>query len=733
MVVTHKMNMDLTGPAVMPKVDMVQNDQYTRQLALTLTSGGASWQIPTDAHAVICFQRADGTGGDYDVLPDGSAAWTIAENVLTVKIAPAVLIQAGPVLLAVDLIVGDSKISTFTILLRVQDGVSVGPGAGEDFSVTAYIPLPSGAEVGQYLRIAEVSENGLVLRLETESIPNVQETVDDALENAMESGSWGEVAAQSVHVTRSLTADRYITVDFRENRIQGVMAPAEDTDAANKAYVDQQKDPYHVPEYWREPRAVAAEKVRANQDSGGIHAVSFAWFSDCHIGPDGASPNSGYTGRLAGGVMEACGIPFALMTGDAARMDGNLLGTKTQMRESLRAADAVFQPIGWEKLLQIPGDYDGSWGRNASLDAPDYCYQMDGKALFGAIGRKGAGDFRRHFGGDGSYFYVDYYPAKVRFILLNSHWVADENGDSGEALHRRVDTFGYGNEQLNWLANRGLSFDEDGWAVIIAAHVPPVATYEGVTRDVTVLRGILAAFNRGTSFSGTCGIDGEWDYVSVSCDFSAAYCAEIVGFFSGHTHSDQLILEELPYPVITITSDANLTEDGRTAGTATEHAIDFVTVNRECRQVTLTRLGSGEDRAYSYGKTIANLADPTSEEWVNDSSLDASTEIVSYEGACVTNWLPCNSGDVVRIKGLDVLDFYAGYMAYDNIFTVGVECAKCVSYTDHFPLENDVISYTIFSVIPDLMGENWQGRIRFSGMLTAARPEDVVITVNQEI
>ena len=34
--------------------------------------------------------------------------------------------------------------------------------------------------------------------------------------------------------------------------------------------------------------------------------------------------------------------------------------------------------------------------------------------------------------------------------------------------------------------------------------------------------------------------------------------------------------------------------------TVTEHAIDFVTVNRSAKTVSLTRLGAGADRSYSY-------------------------------------------------------------------------------------------------------------------------------------
>ena len=42
MYVKHKLEIDLSGQAVMPRVDMVEGDQYARQLELSLLCGGES-------------------------------------------------------------------------------------------------------------------------------------------------------------------------------------------------------------------------------------------------------------------------------------------------------------------------------------------------------------------------------------------------------------------------------------------------------------------------------------------------------------------------------------------------------------------------------------------------------------------------------------------------------------------------------------------------------------------
>ena len=64
-----------------------------------------------------------------------------------------------------------------------------------------------------------------------------------------------------------------------------------------------------------------------------------------------------------------------------------------------------------------------------------------------------------------------------------------------------------------------------------------------------MLRGILAAFLNKTSYTGTSGTAGAWDYVSVSCNFTGKHNGKIVGFFCGHSHGDSIVTAETPYPV----------------------------------------------------------------------------------------------------------------------------------------------------------------------------------------
>lgn len=140
MIVTHKLStMDLTSRGVTQRIDVVQDDRYSRNLEIQLTANGLPWTIPPAAAAVVRFKKSDGTGGNYDTLPDGSVAYSFSGNVLTVALAPQVCTAPGQVLLAVGLMQGDAEINTFTVHVIVQPnpGIDV---VSEDYNhIAGYV------------------------------------------------------------------------------------------------------------------------------------------------------------------------------------------------------------------------------------------------------------------------------------------------------------------------------------------------------------------------------------------------------------------------------------------------------------------------------------------------------------------------------------------------------------------------------------------------------------------
>lgn len=132
MVITNEIETDLARRRVIPVVNAVQNDKYSRDIRFLLHNNGVAWE-PEGASAIVRYCRADGSGGSYDLMPDGTEACSILGNTVTVKLAPAVLSVPGPVRLAVGLMVGETEINTFTVIVDVEanPGLSVSHGDPE--------------------------------------------------------------------------------------------------------------------------------------------------------------------------------------------------------------------------------------------------------------------------------------------------------------------------------------------------------------------------------------------------------------------------------------------------------------------------------------------------------------------------------------------------------------------------------------------------------------------------
>ena len=139
MIITHKLKpMDLAQKQNTGRVDVVQGDKYSRNIEFTFMYNGVAWQIPDGTTAIVRYKKPDATGGNYDTLPDGSTAYQINGNVLTVCLAPQVCTVPGIVQLSVGLIQGSAEINTFSINIVVQ------PNPGTIYQSEDYIRL-SGA------------------------------------------------------------------------------------------------------------------------------------------------------------------------------------------------------------------------------------------------------------------------------------------------------------------------------------------------------------------------------------------------------------------------------------------------------------------------------------------------------------------------------------------------------------------------------------------------------------
>ncbi len=146
-------------------VEAVQTDT-ARTLALSLFAGDAPWPIPQGTVVRIRFCRADGTGGVYDTLADGSSAAEIQDNTVTFLLPAQVCSCPGVTEVTVELQKEAAILHSFCILVHVQ-GLPDGEAAEGSVTTASWLPQPAaGAQVGQLLAVSAVSQTGAVTGLE---------------------------------------------------------------------------------------------------------------------------------------------------------------------------------------------------------------------------------------------------------------------------------------------------------------------------------------------------------------------------------------------------------------------------------------------------------------------------------------------------------------------------------------------------------------------------------------
>lgn len=393
-------------------------------------------------------------------------------------------------------------------------------------------------------------------------------------------------------------------------------------------------DEYVVPDYWQDHLDSKIATVKALQDTVGDELVSFPNFTDLHCNANQSYNLGRNIGILSKEIMNRCNLPFAVCDGDT-NSNGNL-STKDAVETCLENAMEIFTPI-IDDLLLARGNHDITYG-GSSTDGNAYQWQYSPSEVYNKLFRWQATDFRRVFDtdSDGTYFYVDDKAHKTRFIVLDSQWVEWQGrNDDGSVIYNGHHNSGYGQRQLEWLANKALQFDETGREAVIVTHVPPTSiTYNGTTRDYlsetrdgVIFKEIVRAFCNKTTYEGTYTGTAEWQNVNIAVDFTSRK-GNVACILSGHCHCDRIIEDELPCPIITTTSASDMARTGeetedRVYGTITETAFDIVSIDRVNHKIYMTRVGIGSDRECSFSPEVLpyTLVPPTT------------VDFAEYEGA----------------------------------------------------------------------------------------------------
>jgi hypothetical protein len=359
-----------------------------------------------------------------------------------------------------------------------------------------------------------------------------------------------------------------------------VKTNASDIAAINERITDMEtgSNSTTIPSFWQDAVDECIAKIKALQV--GRNCVTFPFFSDNHT-RDGKTQ---YMGMLIAHVMKECGIPYCFCGGDAITSAvASTADSDAEFRAQAKAFNTAMSYIPDGRFCMTLGNHEGVLKQNSSIEGST-TVTYDRNQTYDIFIRETGTAQNKHFGGDGTYYYVDDVASKVRWIVLNTNGIGNSAIDS---------------TQLAWFENTALKFSESGWAVVIISHIPITNHYEqsNISNNTAVIS-LVQGYMNG----------------------SDANKADTVGWYSGHIHRDRIytgvsvndtddaVGEDMGFKQVTITSDhttiaypiGNSPTYHPVGNDDQSHAIDFVTINRNTRTVNLTRLGIGEDRSYSY-------------------------------------------------------------------------------------------------------------------------------------
>lgn len=335
----------------------------------------------------------------------------------------------------------------------------------------------------------------------------------------------------------------------------------------------------------------AEDTVKQVQKLQGFHTVSFGFMTDIHYG---TNLNVTYDIRIQRAlnaykeIAKRTKLEFLALGGDHAN-DGIKEYKKACFRELRAKLDGI-------RYFPVNGNHDDNaiWDvefipidKSINHLTPEEVYVLFYNHIPSAGGHMNQNN--------GLYYYYNNPEEKVRYIFLDTNDIPLVMDDE-KLRYYAIGHYDISQQQLDWLVNEALRLEEPDWTIVLFTHVPVFCSgYHQIIHNV------LATYKNGAH----CKIDtGEGELrKTVDVDFSQYQRADIAAVFAGHTHADgSKVIDGIPYIV---TANSVMYYGGgeyvpRTDGDKTELLFDIVTINKDKRTVSLTRVGAGEDRVFSY-------------------------------------------------------------------------------------------------------------------------------------
>lgn len=775
MILTHKISLSLDRRGQMQSIDAVQGDS-ARAVEISLLENGSAWIVPEGTTAVIRYRRAHGAaGGVYDTLPDGTVAYRISENVVTVQLAPQVLAVAGPVEVQVTLGKGGAELTCFSLWIHVQGNLGEVPEDDESYvNLSEHICATvegmnlAKQENSLYFVVGDTNSSAGVWEGTCQDITEYYDGLTIIYQTRVVGGTGGTTL--NINNLGAVPVMRNATYNVDSNYKANFAMLLTYTTVNGTAC-------WMMTDIWwidSDRKTSAISSTNTMMYLLGAQAVSNGGTSSyvntsCYIGADNCLYSGGQkvvtedhipsevpdyvrteAQRLAALVQSRQnGNTVTMMLGSDIHAR---LGTaaEAQMLASSRHAAQAMQILRQQVHIDFGGLLgDFIWDEEETVEQamemnrliseyfrpafsgmpqfwckgnhdmlPSGDVELTDAQVFSAIGIHNSG---ATFDGANKvlgYCHRDFEEFKLRIVCMNTSETSNSHA--------------VGTAQINWL-NSVLAV-EDGWKVIVLSHMPLDwwGTSATVYKTVAGFADKILCNIHGHTHNYVCGVVGDTAIPRVAIPN--------MDFYRANTYSDNAVFGEAvtytkvadseadtAFCVITLDLATNkLYADHYGGDAGYDRVVDLNTGDAEGGD-------SGEDgdtTAYTNQIPLSVDVDGSLYNggvgYKTDTRINSSGEEVAASGMCCTGFIPVSGTDVVRIKNVTLAGSETAYLILRNTRSNGTPVSGSISGASAFPAAdaNGVITITIADLNPDA---------RFIRLSVGVIDDTSVITINEPI
>lgn len=341
-----------------------------------------------------------------------------------------------------------------------------------------------------------------------------------------------------------------------------------------------------VPSHWESHIASKVTSIQNLQKSLGFDGTSFAFITDIHWNNN--SKNSPY---LLKRIMQDCDIPYYIDGGDFAANPSGL--TKQQQIDEIKAYKKAFSPLE-NRVVRTIGNHDDNSINNT------YSQTIADKEMYDLVFRQNGKYPHMKSGRTGEYYFIDDTAQKMRYITLNCVDIPYINNGDDTMPYTGMNTWAFRQAQIDWFADVALKVPDNEWHVVVCSHIP--INY-GYIKNDSIAMNILQAFKDKATYSSSANIGTPFE-VTKSVDFSGKG-GQVICWLAGHIHTDTFITlpGHITFKEITTLNDSlhvATNAPTKALGSITENAFDVFTVDKLNKTVTVTRIGAGSNRTFTF-------------------------------------------------------------------------------------------------------------------------------------